>query len=203
MGVRRGIDREKVGCRSLIDANLEGQVGVNKFELYKNISTLLDWCCSTCVWLDSRFHIVKASFTLSRCTLRCVLAVCSRRAGVNRDESWSNSSAFIHSRQCYGSAPVWGKRLTRSFPVMLRFVTVHPCCSPGGATVCPDTPRLCPGHRRQSSGVTKASHGSKKAKPRCYMVAYEYQWNSRETYNRYVFAKYRIQVTYQGKNEQQ
>ena len=35
MGVRRGIDRKKVGCRSLIDANLEGQVGVNKFELYK------------------------------------------------------------------------------------------------------------------------------------------------------------------------
>jgi len=34
MGVRRGIDRKKVGCRSLIDANLKGQVGVNKFELY-------------------------------------------------------------------------------------------------------------------------------------------------------------------------
>jgi len=34
MGVRRGIDRKKVGCRSLIDANLEGQVGVNKFKLY-------------------------------------------------------------------------------------------------------------------------------------------------------------------------
>ena len=34
MGVRRDIDRKKVGCRSLIDANLEGQVGVNKFELY-------------------------------------------------------------------------------------------------------------------------------------------------------------------------
>jgi len=34
MGVRRGIDRKKVGCRSLIDANLEGQVGVNKIELY-------------------------------------------------------------------------------------------------------------------------------------------------------------------------
>jgi len=34
MGVRRGIDCKKVGCRSLIDANLEGQVGVNKFEQY-------------------------------------------------------------------------------------------------------------------------------------------------------------------------
>ena len=35
MGVRRGIDRKKVGCRSLIDAYLEGQVGVNKFKLYE------------------------------------------------------------------------------------------------------------------------------------------------------------------------
>jgi len=34
MGVRPFIDRKKVGCRSLIDANLEGQVGVNKFKLY-------------------------------------------------------------------------------------------------------------------------------------------------------------------------
>jgi len=34
MGVRRGIDRKKVGCRSLIDAYLEGQVGINKFKLY-------------------------------------------------------------------------------------------------------------------------------------------------------------------------
>jgi len=34
MGVMHGIDRKKVGCRSLIDANLEGQVGVNKFKLY-------------------------------------------------------------------------------------------------------------------------------------------------------------------------
>ena len=41
MGVRRGIDRKKVGCRSLIDANLEGQVGVNKFELYKTSITLI------------------------------------------------------------------------------------------------------------------------------------------------------------------
>ena len=40
MGVRRGIDRKKVGCRSLIDANLEGQVGVNKFELYFYLNVL-------------------------------------------------------------------------------------------------------------------------------------------------------------------
>ena len=38
MRVRRGIDREKVGCKSLIDAYLEGQVGVNKFKLYKSVN---------------------------------------------------------------------------------------------------------------------------------------------------------------------
>ena len=44
MGVRRGIDRKKVGCRSLIDANLEGQVGVNKFKLYILTTLLLLYC---------------------------------------------------------------------------------------------------------------------------------------------------------------
>jgi len=131
----------------------------------------------------------KASFTLSRCTPRWVPAVCSRRTGANRDESGRNSSAFIHSRQCYGPDPVLGKKWSRSVPVMLRFATVHSRCSPGGATVCPDTPRLCPGHRRQSPGVTTASDGSRTAKPRCYTVAYEYQWNSRGTYKRYVICK--------------
>jgi len=38
-----------------------------------------------------------------------------------------------------------------------------------------DTPRLCPGHRRQSPGVTAASPGSKTAKPRYGTVAYAYQ----------------------------
>jgi len=37
--VRRGINRKKVGSRSLIDAYLEGQVGVNKIELYCVIKT--------------------------------------------------------------------------------------------------------------------------------------------------------------------
>ena len=35
----------------------------------------------------------------------------------------------------------------------------------------PDTPRLYPLHRRQSPGVTTASHRSGTAKPRCYTVA--------------------------------
>jgi len=39
----------------------------------------------------------------------------------------------------------------------------------------PDTPRVCPGYRRQSPGVTTASHGSRTTKPRCYTEAYEYQ----------------------------
>ena len=38
MGVKRGIDHKKVGCRSLIDAYLEGQVGLNKFKLYLDSS---------------------------------------------------------------------------------------------------------------------------------------------------------------------
>jgi len=49
MGVRRGIDCKKAGCISLIDANLEGQVGVNKFKLYK-VSHL-----SVCKPRDFRF----------------------------------------------------------------------------------------------------------------------------------------------------
>jgi len=53
----------------------------------------------------------------------------------------------------------------------------------------PDTPLFCPGHRWQSPGVNTASHGSRTAKPRCYAVAYEYQWNSRGTNNRYVICK--------------
>jgi len=84
---------------------------------------------------------------------------------------------------------VWGKKWSRSVPVILRFATVQPRCSPGGATVRPDTPRICPGHWRQSAGVTTRSHGSRTAKPRCYTVAYEYQWNFRGTYNRYVICK--------------
>jgi len=44
MGVRRGIDRKKAGCRFLIDANLEGQVGVNKFKLY-----FIHFCQSLCI----------------------------------------------------------------------------------------------------------------------------------------------------------
>ena len=53
----------------------------------------------------------------------------------------------------------------------------------------PDTPRLCPGHRRHSPSVTTASHGSSTAKSRCYAVAYEYHWNIRGTYDRYVICK--------------
>jgi len=45
MGVRRDIDRKKVRCRSLIDANLEGQVGVNKFEL--SSEAFITWALKT------------------------------------------------------------------------------------------------------------------------------------------------------------
>jgi len=44
----RCIDRKKVGFRSLIDANLEGKVGVNKFKLYKDqvlLYNAIKGCC--------------------------------------------------------------------------------------------------------------------------------------------------------------
>ena len=66
-------------------------------------------------------------------------------------------------------------------------------CTPGVAPealrwvpVRPDAPRLCPGHRRRSPGVTTASHGSRTVKSRWYTVAYEYRCNFCGTYNRYV-----------------
>ena len=54
MGVRPGIDRKKVGCRSLIDANLEGQVGVNKFKLYLNEFYAFVLMCITCFMCDNK-----------------------------------------------------------------------------------------------------------------------------------------------------
>ena len=99
----------------------------------------------------------KASFTLSRCTPRCVPAVYRRRTGANRDESGRNSSAFIYSRQCYGPGPVWGTNLSRYVPVMLRFATVHSRCRSGGATVCPGVSRYTTVLPRESA-----------AEPRCH-----------------------------------
>ena len=113
--------------------------------------------------------------------------VCSRLTGANRE----------------------GIRV-RIFPAVLRtrpglgqkIITV----CPGNATVCdvhfdvapdalrcvpvrPDTPQFCPGNRLQSPGVTTARHGSRTAEPRCFTVAYEYQWNFRETHNRNILCK--------------
>jgi len=145
----------------------------------------------------------KASFTLSRCTPRYVPAVCSPRTGANRNESWRNSSAFIHSRQCYGTDPVWGT-WSRSWLCygLAQFITVVAPEALRCVPVRPETPRLCPGHRRQSPGVTSASPGSKTAKRRCGTVAYAYQWNFCELIIDMSLAKYRTQVTYKGKKQQ-
>jgi len=128
----------------------------------------------------------KASFTLSRCTPRCVPAVCSRRTGANRDESGKNSCAFIYSRQCYGPDPVWGKNRSRSIPVMLRFACVHSRCSSGGATV-------YPGASRYTTVLPRASeprcNNGESRKPRCFTVAFDFQWIFHETYNRNVLCK--------------
>jgi len=61
MGERRGIDRKKVGCRSLIDANLEGQVGVNKFKLnYSGHQTLYVISISHIIYvnLDTSYAVI-------------------------------------------------------------------------------------------------------------------------------------------------
>ena len=98
-----------------------------------------------CISFPFTINTIKASFTLFRCTPRCVPAVCSRR---DRGEPGRIGKEF----EC-----------VHTFPAVLR---------------------LCPGHRRQSPGITTASDGSWTTKPRCYTVAYEYQWNSRGTYTR-------------------
>jgi len=111
-----------------------------------------------------------------------------------------------------------------TFPAVLRTRTglgqkVIMVC-PGYATVCDGTfpvypqrlrcvqvrpvrPWLCPTHRWQGPGVTTVIHGSRMAKPQCCMVAYDYQLHSCGIYNTFSFARYRTQVTYQGKKEQQ
>jgi len=131
----------------------------------------------------------KASFTLSRCTPRCVPVVCSRWTGANRERIWVRSyipvsatdqTRFVAKsdhclfRLCYGLR----RYIPGVAPESLRCASVRPY-----------TPRLCPVYRRQSPGVTTASHGSRTAKPRCYTVAYKYQCNSRRTYYRYVICK--------------
>ena len=114
----------------------------------------------------------KASFTLSRCTPRCVHVICSRRTGANRNELLKEVEcrhtfpAALRNRSGLGQnvitvCPDYATVYGSSLPEALRCVPVRP-----------DPPWLCPGHRRQSPGVTIASPGSKTAKPRCGTVAY-------------------------------
>ena len=124
--------------------------------MYKNY-TLTDKTIKYTLRRRQVLYISKASFTLSRCTPRCVPAVYSRRTGANRDESGQNSSAFIYSRQCYGPGPVWGTNWSRYVPVMLRFATVHSRCRSEGATVCPGVSRYTTVLPRESA-----------AEPRCH-----------------------------------
>jgi len=144
------------------------------------------------IHIKAHYTANKASFTLSWCTLRCTPAVCSRRTRVNRNESWRNLSALIHSRQCYGPDLVVGKSdhsLSWLCYCLRRYIFGVAAEVLRCVPVRPNTTRLCPGHRRQSPGVTTTRHGSRMVKPQCYTVAYEYQWNSRGTYTRYVICK--------------
>jgi len=117
------------------------------------------------------YAIFYKAFTLFRCTPRCVSAVCSRRTGTNREGIRVRSCIPVSaadqtrfgaksdhglSRLCYG--------LRRFIPSVAQDALQ---CVP----VRPDTSRLCPGHRRQSPGVTTASAGSRTAKPLCDTVA--------------------------------
>jgi len=131
----------------------------------------------------------KASFTLFRCTPRCVPAVCSWR-------TWTNRKGIRGRSYIPGSATDQIQCGAKNDHCLFRLRYGLRRCIPGVAPealrcgpVRPDTPRLYPGHRRQSPGVTTASHGDRTAKPRCYTVAYEYQWHFREIYNRYVICK--------------
>jgi len=129
---------------------------------------------------------------LSRCSPRCAPAVCSRRTGrtgTNREgtrvRSYIPGSAMDQTR-CWPKRDYGLPRLCYGLRLYILSVALEVLrCIP----MCPNTTRLCPGHRRQSPGVTTASHGSRTAKPWCYMVAYEYQWNFRGTYDRYVICK--------------
>jgi len=147
------------------------------------------WALNPC--LLNHFKHITASFTLSRCTPKCVPAVCSWRTGargqiMKKFECVHTCPAVLRTRPSLGQKSSW------CVPGMLQFAMVHSRCSPGSATVCPGASRYTtalPRHRRQSPRVTMASHGSRTAKPRSFTVAYTYQWNSDVTSNRYVICK--------------
>jgi len=115
--------------------------------------------------------LLKVSLTLSRCTPRCVPAVCSRwtREDGTNGEGIHTFQAVLRIR------PGLGQNVITICPGYASVRFVHSRCSTGGATVCPSASgytTALPRHRRQSPGVTTTSHGSRTAKPRCYMVAY-------------------------------
>jgi len=82
-------------------------------------------------------------------------------------------SDHVLSRLCYGLR--W--YIPGVVPEALRWVSVRP--------VRPDIGDRAP----TLAGFSTATHGGRAAKPRCYTVAYDYQWNFRGTYNRYVICK--------------
>jgi len=136
--------------------------------------------CSCYVWLynctyDKTYHLKqiynwyqnKLSLVHTVHTPRCVPAVCSRRTGPNRDDWWRNSSAFI---QC--SAPDqtrFGEKSDHGLSLLCYGLRRYiPVVAPGAlrcVLVRPDSPRLCPGHRRHNPGVTTASHRSRTHSP--------------------------------------
>ena len=97
------------------------------------------------MWILTNIFI-KASFTLSRCTPRCVPAVYSRRTGTNRDgirvRSYIPGSATDQAR----------------------FVAVHFRCRSGGATVCPGVSRYTTVLPRESAAEPRCHCGGSRKK---------------------------------------
>ena len=146
----------------------------------------------------------KAYFILSRCTLRCVPVVCSRRTGADRGEPERTVKEFecVHTfpaalrkrsglgqkviTVCPGYVTVYGSSLPvqprRRYGVS-RCVPIHHGSAPGIGDRAPVSLRRVPKVSRQSPGVARQ-----------HMHINETSVNLDMS-----FAKYRTQVTYQGK----
>jgi len=158
-----------------------------------NISTHLTFGNILFGCLKPRSHCPSVSSGASR----QLVAGGPGRTGTNREKF---VSAFIHSRQCYGPDPVWGKTWARSVNVLLRFATVHSRCSPGGATVCPGVSRYATALPRAWAAEPWCQYGESRKKDCKAPVLLGSLWVSKELITDILFAKYRTQFTYQGKN---
>jgi len=114
-----------------------------------------------------RFYFVKASFTLSRCTPRCVLAVCSRgpgRSGTNRKgiRVCSYFSGIATDQTRFGAKSDHG--LSRLCYSLQRYIPGEAPVAIRCVPVRPDKPWFCPGHQRQCPGVSQCFYDESRNK---------------------------------------